>query len=110
MKKPDEQDGDQHKPECVEIHDGLLQARAGRAALVSAAGAMAAAVLARELGEQVHVGDHQRAVEHGEDDQREEHLAGGHVGETASAVFCSPKTIQGCRPISVSIQPALLAM
>ena len=29
-------------------------------------------------------------------------------GELASAVFCRPCTIQGCRPFSVRIQPAVL--
>jgi ABC-type nitrate/sulfonate/bicarbonate transport system permease component len=32
------------------------------------------------------------------------------LGDTASAVFCRPKTIHGWRPISVKIQPVELAM
>ena len=31
------------------------------------------------------------------------------AGEFASAVFSRPCTIHGCRPISVSIQPAVIA-
>ena len=62
------------------------------------------------------VADHEAPVDHREHRvQQEEHDEAGHDrtrvltdGETPSLVCCRPCTIHGCRPFSVSSQPAVL--
>ena len=62
-----------------------------------------------EPQQQLDLDDGQRGVQQGEDDQRGPHLAGGHVRGDAVAVVMTPKTSHGWRPVSVKIQPKLLA-
>jgi hypothetical protein len=58
---------------------------------------------------EAHLDDRERAVDQGEGDEGDEHLEARHVRRHGRGGRSRLKTIHGCRPISVKIQPTIMA-